>query len=84
MDKQEIDKIRFLLKTNILRNDNFYGYEKEYNQLLDLLQKTVEISESNSALLIGPRGAGKTTVSLKQRLWYTTYHPILVSQWRFE
>lgn len=63
MEKQEIHKVRLLLKRNILRNDTFYGYEKEYNQVLDLLKKTVEISESNSALLIGPRGAGKTTVS---------------------
>lgn len=62
MEKYSIDKVRLLLKKNILRNDKFYGYEKEYNQVLDLIKKTVEISESNSALLIGPRGTGKTTV----------------------
>lgn len=63
MDKQEIDKIRLLLRKQILHDDEFEGYEKEYNQVFDLLKKTIEISESNSVLLIGPRGAGKTTVS---------------------
>lgn len=63
METQDIDKVRLLLKRNILHNDTFYGYEKEYVQVLDLLKKTIEISESNSALLIGPRGAGKTTVN---------------------
>lgn len=86
MDKAEIDKIRSLLKNNILRNDEFYGYKKEYNEVFDLLQKTVEISESNSALLIGPRGAGKTTVSQKQQFLIT--HALnylsLVSEQRFK
>lgn len=78
--EEQVDKLRLLLKRNILRNDTFYGYEKEYNQVLDLLKKTVEISESNSALLIGPRGSGKTTVSSqhnKNRL--RTYFLFIVS-----
>lgn len=63
--EHEIHKTRLQLKTKILRNDTFHGYENEYKQVLDLLKKTIEISESNSALLIGPRAAGKTTVSLR-------------------
>lgn len=63
MEKREIEKVRGQLKKNLLRNDTFYDYEKEYNQVLDLIKKTIEVGESNSALLIGPRGAGKTTVS---------------------
>lgn len=52
-------KRKLLLPTN-----EFSGHEKERSHLSDLVRRTVEMGESNSALLIGPRGCGKTAVSL--------------------
>lgn len=53
------------IKEKILLPESlFRGLEKERTHMLDLLHRTVEMGESNSALLIGPRGCGKTTVSL--------------------
>lgn len=51
-------------KKLLLPESVFRGYEKEKIHLSELLRRTVEMGESNSALLIGPRGCGKTTVSL--------------------
>jgi origin recognition complex subunit 4 len=56
---RDIIKRKLLLPENVFR-----GHEKERNHLSELLRRTVEMGESNSALLIGPRGCGKTTVSL--------------------
>lgn len=39
-----------------------HGLEKEYNALYKLLSQTVEKGESNSCLLIGNRGTGKTAL----------------------
>uniref|UniRef100_A0A672JQI8 Origin recognition complex subunit 4 n=1 Tax=Salarias fasciatus TaxID=181472 RepID=A0A672JQI8_SALFA len=36
--------------------------EAQYKRLLDLLKRTAVDGESNSVLIVGPRGAGKTTV----------------------
>jgi ATPase related to the helicase subunit of the Holliday junction resolvase len=55
---RDIIKRKLLLPGNVFR-----GHEKERNHLSELLRRTVEMGESNSALLIGPRGCGKTTVS---------------------
>lgn len=38
------------------------GFQQEQRQLLDLLKRTATSGESNSVLVIGPRGSGKTTV----------------------
>jgi origin recognition complex subunit 4 len=51
-------------KKLLLPESVFRGHEKEKIHLSELLRRTVEMGESNSALLIGPRGCGKTTVSL--------------------
>lgn len=55
---------RNIIKRKLLLPENvFRGHKKERNHLSELLRRTVEMGESNSALLIGPRGCGKTTVS---------------------
>jgi origin recognition complex subunit 4 len=51
-------------KKLLLPESVFRGQEKERIHLLELLRRTVEMGESDSVLLIGPRGSGKTTVSL--------------------
>lgn len=64
--KSDIDRTRAFLKDRLL-NDNitFHGSTKEFNQIKELISKTAQYGESNSALLIGPRRSGKSTVSLK-------------------
>ncbi|KAM4667724.1 origin recognition complex subunit 4 isoform 2-T3 [Amazona ochrocephala] len=39
-----------------------FGVEHQYRHLLDLLKRTTVHGESNSALIIGPRGSGKTAL----------------------
>ncbi|XP_055631232.1 origin recognition complex subunit 4 isoform X2 [Toxorhynchites rutilus septentrionalis] len=41
---------------------NFHGFRTEWDHIRDLLFRTAEHGESNSALLLGPRGCGKTTL----------------------
>ena len=60
---KNLTTLRKFLKTRILNNTEFVGHRDERLQVRDLLQRTIESGESNSALLIGPRGSGKTTVS---------------------
>ncbi|CAN9498432.1 unnamed protein product [Ophioblennius macclurei] len=42
--------------------DKLEGIEPQYKRLLDLLKRTAVDGESNSVLIVGPRGAGKTTL----------------------
>lgn len=65
MNETNIKYIRNYLKRNILNNKEFIGHKNERKEIFHLLQKTIQYGESNSALLIGPRGSGKTTVSDK-------------------
>lgn len=48
-----------------LRTDHstFIGHATQHNQIKELISRTSERGESNSALVIGPIGCGKTTVS---------------------
>ncbi|NXC00254.1 ORC4 protein, partial [Orthonyx spaldingii] len=39
-----------------------FGMEQQYRHLLELLRRTTVHGESNSALIIGPRGSGKTAL----------------------
>lgn len=65
MQKYLSDTQAYIL--NRLRNDetNFYGHQEEFQTVRDLLKKTVEFGESNSALVIGPPRSGKSTVSTR-------------------
>ncbi|XP_018577250.1 origin recognition complex subunit 4 isoform X2 [Anoplophora glabripennis] len=62
MSEVNIKNIRNYLKTNILNNNTFIGREDERKEIFDLIQKTVQHGESNSALVVGPRGSGKTAL----------------------
>ncbi|KAM9010861.1 origin recognition complex subunit 4 isoform 1-T1 [Ara ararauna] len=42
--------------------EKLFGIEHQYRHLLDLLKRTTVHGESNSALIIGPRGSGKTAL----------------------
>lgn len=62
---EELNQIRAFLKERIKRDyTNFRGHEAERENVRQLLERTCEVGESNSLLLIGPRGSGKTTVCI--------------------
>lgn len=59
----QAEETRQFLKSRLQTDlTNFRGYESEWQHIRDLLFRTAEHGESNSALLLGPRGCGKTTV----------------------
>ncbi|XP_023370806.1 origin recognition complex subunit 4 isoform X2 [Otolemur garnettii] len=41
-------------------HNNLYGVQVQYKHLIELLKRTAINGESNSVLIIGPRGSGKT------------------------
>lgn len=57
-----------LILIYILQLWEHYGYcsqkQSLFRHLLELLKRTAVHGESNSVLIVGPRGAGKTMVSL--------------------
>lgn len=62
-DTDSVHLLRRCLKERLQRDySTLLGYERERSNIAQLLQRTVETGESNSLLLIGPRGVGKTTV----------------------
>lgn len=59
-----IEITRSFLKERIQKDaTTLYGFENERNVVKDLFSRTAKEGESNSALLIGPKNSGKTTVS---------------------
>lgn len=62
-NSEELLKLRKFLKERLQRDyTTLRGHESERENIRQLLQRTAEMGESNSLLLIGPRGSGKTTV----------------------
>lgn len=53
---------KYLKRKIMCPETKFRHYVKERMHILELLKRTVDMGESNSVLLIGPRGSGKTTV----------------------
>lgn len=61
----QIKLTRKYLKMKIIEDNlTFRNHSQQKLHVQDLLSRTTESGESNSALIIGPRGAGKTTVSI--------------------
>lgn len=64
MTNKQIDlAIQFLKQRIKNEHTNFVGHPVEKNLIKELIIRTAEHGESNSALVIGPIGCGKTTVS---------------------
>ncbi|XP_058065978.1 origin recognition complex subunit 4 [Anopheles bellator] len=78
MKQDEVHETRRFIKSRLLRDRaTFRGYEAERQHIRDLLLRTAERGESNSALLLGPRGCGKTTLLtsvLTELLPMKTFH----------
>ncbi|KFB50453.1 AGAP007063-PA-like protein [Anopheles sinensis] len=76
--QSEVDTTRKFIKARLLKDRaSFHGYETERQHIRDLLQRTAELGESNSVLLLGPRGCGKTTLItsvLAELLPQQTFH----------
>ncbi|KAK2577230.1 hypothetical protein KPH14_003376 [Odynerus spinipes] len=53
---------KYLKRKIMCPETKFRHHVEERLHVLELLKRTVEMGESNSALLIGPRGSGKTTL----------------------
>lgn len=50
------------LKKILLQNDKLYGFDSEKTELLHIIKKTTDFGESDSVVILGPNGCGKTTV----------------------
>ncbi|XP_034987049.2 origin recognition complex subunit 4 isoform X3 [Zootoca vivipara] len=61
-----ISKVQRILRERFChqsQNGKLFGIELQYKQLLELLKRTAINGESNSVLIIGPRGSGKTLLT---------------------
>lgn len=56
----------------------FEEYETEIDHIKNLLLRSSEIAESNSLIVVGPRGCGKTTVSFVN-LFYKMFLNLFIS-----
>lgn len=50
------------IKKKLILNNQLYGFESEQKELLQIVKKTTDFGESDSVILLGPRGCGKTMV----------------------
>jgi len=57
---EELQKVLRMRISQVQNPPVISGYDAERKQLHDLIQRTASTGESNSQLLIGPRGCGKT------------------------
>lgn len=81
MKSDSIKEIRSYLKGNILSEETFSRFNNEHEEIYNLLKRTIENGESNSALLIGPRGVGKTVVNYCFSLRASSLCGIIIYSW---
>ncbi|PVU94112.1 hypothetical protein BB561_002790 [Smittium simulii] len=65
---QELQNIKCLLKKRLVgKSDSpiLVGLDKPYKTLYDTIERTIRYGESNSTILVGPRGSGKTSLVKK-------------------
>jgi len=48
------------IKKKLILNDQLYGFDKEKNELLQTIKKTTDFGESDSVIILGSRGCGKS------------------------
>jgi origin recognition complex subunit 4 len=62
IDKHAVHQLLLARLNSIQLPSQLYGLDNQYNTLYKLLKQTVTAGESNSCLLIGNRGTGKTAL----------------------
>ncbi|CAL1526075.1 unnamed protein product [Lymnaea stagnalis] len=95
VDEQDdgvIDDVQRILRqriSQVISPSELKGYDRERKQLFDLIKRTATTGESNSLLLIGPRGCGKsklvanivedlyTDSSIKENMMLVKLHGLL-------
>lgn len=50
------------VKKKLILNDQLYGFENEQNELIHIIKKTTDFGESDSVVILGPNGCGKSIV----------------------
>lgn len=50
------------IKKKLILNDQLYGFDSEKKELLHIVKKTTDFGESDSVIILGPCGCGKTMV----------------------
>ena len=45
-----------------IQGDSLYGHKQQFDELYDLVDQTVSTGGSNSVLILGPRGVGKSVL----------------------
>lgn len=69
----DVENTRKFLKARLQQDKtSFYGFKNEREHVKNLFTRAKE-GESNSALLIGPKKCGKTTVSFPLNLDFNQY-----------
>lgn len=59
---QDTTYIRDQIKKHLISDPQFSSHNDQFSELYNLLENTIQDGEGNSALLIGPRGSGKTSL----------------------
>ncbi|KAF0761153.1 origin recognition complex subunit 4 [Aphis craccivora] len=48
------------IKKKLILNDQLYGFDNEQKELLQIIKKTTDFGESDSVIILGTRGCGKS------------------------
>jgi len=65
INRKDLNNVKRLILNNLIGKtyiNELIGLKEQYNTLYDMCKKTIETGESNSTLLIGNRGCGKTMI----------------------
>lgn len=58
------------LKKKLISNDKLDGFEKEQDELLHIIKKTIDFGESDSVVILGPNGCGKSLVPNINKIFF--------------
>lgn len=50
------------IKKKLILNDQIYGFDEERDKLLHIVKKTIDFGESDSVIILGSNGLGKSMV----------------------
>lgn len=62
-DDEKVFLCKKMIKEKLFSDSNITSFMNEFEELYNVLRRTIDFGESDSVLVIGSRGSGKTTVS---------------------